>query len=143
MAILAGTLALAGLLPATVSAGAGLAPTGKQQADASVEVESLVAYVTKGKIKAQRRVRFLGSCSADCSVTVNMTLVVPGPNVVANPPSATFLAGEIFEGFIKLSKSGAAFLKKNKDKSKLRTKIRAVNTVTGDTDTDKRTFKFK
>lgn len=144
MAILAGTLALAGLLPATASAGAGLTPTGEWQAVGSADVDSLASYVTKGKIKVQRKVRFLGTCSADCSITVRMTLVVPGPNLIANPPSMTFTAGQIYEGFIDLgAKANVAFLKKNKKKSKLRTKVNAVNTVTGDTDADQRTFKFK
>ena len=143
MAILAGTLALAGVLPATVNAGAGLAPTGKHQAGASIEVESLVSYVTKGKLKVQRKIRFLGSCTADCSVAVSMTLKIPGPNVIANPQPVNFLAGEIFEGFIELPKAGVAFIKENKGKSKFVTTIRAVNTLTGDTDTDKRNFKFK
>lgn len=142
LVILAGTLALAGLPPAAATGSAGLAPAGGSIATSSVEVESLVAYQTKGKIKVQRHVRFLGVCSADCSVTAVMTLVVPGPNVTRSA-SGIFPAGELFEGFIDVNKAGAAFLKENKAKSKFRTKITAVNTLTGDTDTDQRVFKFK
>lgn len=142
MAILAGTLALAGLLPATVNAGSGLAPTQQQLATTSLEVETLASYVTKGKIKAERRVRFLGVCSTDCAVTASMTLAWPGPNLVTSD-SGTFPAGQVFEGFIKLTKAGHGYLKENKGKSKLVTKIQAVDTLTGDTDTDKRNFKFK
>jgi hypothetical protein len=143
VAILAGTFALAGFLPATVSAGGGLSSAGQQQATASLEVETLASYMTKGKLKVQRKLKFLGVCSAECNVAVSMTLVVPGPNVIANPPAMTFAAGQVFQGFIDLTKPGVAFLKENKSKSKLVTKIQAINTVTGDTDTDKRNFKFK
>jgi hypothetical protein len=144
IAILAGTLALAGLLPASVSAGSGLAPTGQQQAGKSVELETVVRYITKGKIKPQRKVRFVAVCSVACNVTVDMTLVVPGPNLSDEPLSATFAAGEVWEGFIDLgSKSNVGFLKANKKKSKFRTSIQAVDPATGNTDTDQRVFRFK
>jgi hypothetical protein len=143
LAILAGTLVMAALLPASASSSAGLAPVGSPQATSSVEVESLVSYTTAGKLKAQRRIAYTGVCSADCNVTAQTTLVLPGPNVTPGPVSGTFPAGQGFEAFLKLNKAGAAFLKANKGKAKLRTKITAVNTLTGDTDTDQRVFKFK
>ena len=43
----------------------------------------------------------------------------------------------------KLQKPAVAFLKENKGKSKFRTEISALDPLTGNTDTDKRTFKFK
>jgi hypothetical protein len=143
LAIVAGTLIVAGLMPASASSSAGLVPGGPLQATSSVEVETLVAYTKSGKLKAQRRIAYTGVCSADCNVTAQTTLVLPGPNVTPGPVSGTFPAGQGFEAFLKLNKAGAAFLKENKSKAKLRTKITAVNTVTGDTDTDQRVFKFK
>ena len=143
MAVVAGTLALAGLLPAAASGSAGLVATQNTTATSSAEVETLASYVTKGKIKAQRRVRFLASCSVNCNVTVHMVLEVPGPNLASAPLTGSFAAGQVFEGYIKLTKAGLAFLKENKSKSKFRTEYEATDPLTGNTDTDTRAFKFK
>jgi hypothetical protein len=139
---LTAAVVLSAAAPAAASAPGGLAPTGDFVATNSVEVESLVRYTTKGKIKAQKRVRFLGVCSVDCTVTGTLNLKWPGPNLVTSD-SGSFPAGQLFEGVIKLTKAGVAYLKENKGKSKYVTKIQAVDPLTGNTDTDQRTFKFK
>jgi hypothetical protein len=137
-------MALSAAVPAAASAQAGLAPApGGPFATGAIEVEALVSYTRAGKLKAQRRLAYTGVCSADCTVTATTVLVLPGPNIAPPPVSGSFPAGQGFEAFIKISKAAAAFLKKNKGKSKLVTKIQAVNTLTGDTDTDKRNYKFK
>jgi hypothetical protein len=143
MAVVAGTLALAGLLPVAASGSSGLVRTGGTTATSSAEVETLASYVTTGKLKVQRRVRFLASCSVNCDVTVHMVLEVPGPNLASEPLSGSFPAGQVFEGYIKLTKSGLAFLKENKSKAKFRTEYTATDPLTGNTDTDTRAFKFK
>lgn len=141
---IAAAMALSVAAPAAADAPAGLVPAaGGPFATSSLDVDALVRYTTKGKLKAQRRIAYTGVCSADCNVTATTTLVIPGPNIAPPPVSGAFPAGQGFEAFIKISKAGAAFLKENKGKSSLRTKIQAVNTLTGDTDTDQRTFKFK
>ncbi len=136
-------MALAGAIPATAGASSGLAPVGEASVTPYAEVETLANYKTKGKIKLQRRVRFLGVCTVECDVTVEMTLVIPGPNLVSEGLTGHFPAGQIFEGYLKLTKQGLAFLKENKGKSKFRTSYQAVDPLTGNTDTDARTFKFK
>jgi hypothetical protein len=142
--IVSGTLAFAGLVPATAMGSAGLAAVGGGPvATPSAEVESIVNYNTSGKLKVQRKIRFLATCTVNCNVTVNLELVVPGPNLKTAPLTGSFLAGQIFEGFIELNKAGRAFVKENKKKSKFRTSIAAVDPLTGNTDTDARTFKFK
>src|SRR4051812_48978889 len=143
MAVVAGTLALAGILPAAANASAGLVATGGTTVTSSAELETLASYSTSGKLKVQRRIRFLASCSVDCNVTVHMVLELPGPNLASQPLSGSFPAGQLFEGYIKLTKSGLAFLKANKSKAKFRTQYTATDPLTGNTDTDMRAFKFK
>jgi hypothetical protein len=143
VAALAAAMTLTAAAPAAASSAGLVAVPGAPFATSSVEVESLVTYTKQGKLKAQRRLAYTGVCSADCNVTATTVLKIPGPNIAPPPVSGFFPAGQGFEAFIKLSKAGAAFLKDNKKKSKLVTKISAVSTLTGDTDTDKRNYKFK
>ena len=54
-----------------------------------------------------------------------------------------FSAGQIAEPFLKPNRAARSLIKANLDVSKLRTSITAINSLTGEVDTDRRTFRFK
>jgi hypothetical protein len=105
--------------------------------------EELLTYLTKGKIKVSKRIDFQVVCSADCQVTATSTIVLPGPNLGPISVTGAFPAGTIAEPFLKPNKPARNAIADNIKKSKLRTSVTATNTATGETDTDKRTFRFK
>ena len=129
------------VLAATVLATA--APAGAGSPSASAAAEDLVSYLTKGKLKPSKRIAYRVVCNADCQITATSTLVLPGPNLGPVSVTGAFAAGQIAEAFLKPNKPARAAIKANIGSSKLRTKVTATNTATGETDTDSRTFKFK
>jgi hypothetical protein len=69
--------------------------------------------------------------------------VLPGPNVTTGPVSGSFDANQVFEAFIKLNRPALAALKRHRREARLRTRIRAVDLVSGVEDIDRRTFRFR
>ena len=122
----------------------GLVAKGKTTgASSSVVVETLVRYLPRRRLPVQRRIAYRGVCTADCSITARSTLVLPGPNIGPVSVSNTFSANQVFEAFLKLNRPGLAALKRYRNEARLRTRISAVDSTTGDTDVDRRTFRFK
>jgi hypothetical protein len=105
--------------------------------------EELLTYLTKGKIKIGKRMDFQVVCSADCQVTSTTTVVLPGRDLGPIQASDVFAAGEVAESFLKPNKPARQAMAESVGKSKLRTSVLATNIATGETDTDKRTFKLK
>jgi hypothetical protein len=122
----------------------GLVAKGKTtSAGSSVLVETLVRYLPRRRLPVRRRIAYRGVCTADCNITARSTLVLPGPNIGPVSVSGSFGANEVFESFLKLNRPALAALKRHRRKARLRTRIFAVDLTTGDTDTDRRTFRFK
>jgi hypothetical protein len=105
--------------------------------------EELVSYLTKGKLKPAKRIPYRFVCSEDCFVTATSTLVLKGPNLGPVSSSGQFAAGQVIEAFLKPNKPARTAITDNIGASKLRTSVTASSTLTGETDTDNRTFKFK
>jgi hypothetical protein len=140
-AVAAASLALA----APVTAGAptaGITPAGTVPV-AGKSAETLVAYLTVGKLKPGRRIAYRVVCNADCQLTATSTLVLKGPNLGPISSTGSFPAGVVAEAFLKPNKPARAAIKRNIGASKLRTSVTATAVATGETDTDKRTFRFK
>ncbi|MDP9190063.1 MAG: hypothetical protein M3O25_12540, partial [Actinomycetota bacterium] len=80
--------ALTGFAGAAVAA-ALLAPAGPAGADpqATAAGEEVVRYLTKGKLKVAKTIKYSFVCGVTCNVKVDVTLVLPGPNFT--PPAVT------------------------------------------------------
>jgi len=134
---------LSGAAPASVSGGlsqvAGPGPL------ATSADESLVRYLPSGRKPVKRRIAFLGECSVDCKLTVRMTLVLPGPNLGPRIVTGTIDAETkpVFQAWLQLNRPALQALKANRRAARFRTRVRAVDVVTGEVDVDRRTFRFK
>ena len=105
--------------------------------------EELLTYLSKGKIKVAKKVRYEFVCAADCQVTATSTVLLKGPNVAPVISTGQFAAGEPVAAELTMNKSLRNSIKEHVGAAKLRTQVRATNTVTGETDKDSRTFRFK
>ena len=105
--------------------------------------EDLLSYLTKGKLKPSKRIAFQVVCNADCQLTATSTLVLKGPNLPPVSVTNVFPAGLIAEAFLKPNKPARQAIKDDIGAAKLKTSVTATNTATGETDTDRRTYKFK
>lgn len=114
---------------------------GSPQAQSSAE--DLVRYLTKGKLKPGKRIPYRFVCSEDCVVTASSTLKVQGGRLGPISSSDQFAAGEIIEAFLKPNKAARNAIKADIGAARLITSVTASSVLTGETDTDKRTFKFK
>ena len=126
------------MVPAALAApAAAVSPT------VAAAAEDLSFYLTKGKLKPSKRISYRAACSADCRLSVSTTLILKGPNLGPASDAGLFSAGQVAEPFVKPNKAARSLIKANIGASKLRTSITATNIVTGEVDTDRRTFKFK
>ena len=105
--------------------------------------EDLVSYLTKGKLKVAKKVRYRFVCSADCQVTATSSVLLKGPDVPPVVNTGAFSAGESVAAELTMNKALRNSIKDHIGASKLRTEVKATNTATGETDKDTRTFKFK
>jgi hypothetical protein len=135
--LIAGFGAAALMLAFAAPAGAGQDP----QAQASAE--ELVRYLTKGKLKVKKVIRYRMVCSEDCQVTVRSAVKVKGPDPAPLVSTASFGAGQVFEATVEPNKPLRNAMKAKLGATRLKTSVAAVSTLDGETDTDKRTFKFK
>ena len=131
------------VLAATVAFLASASPVGAGAPTATTAGEELVVYLTKGKLKPSKRISYRAACSVDCQLSVSTTLVLKGPNLGPAKDVGLFAAGQIAEPFLKPNKAARSLIKANIGASKLRTSITATNSLTGEVDRDRRTFKFK
>jgi hypothetical protein len=150
-AAIAAASAVALLGPATASpSGGGLQATGLGSGPlANAAAENLVRYlpsrVCKPKprrCKIRREIAFLGVCSADCRIGVRMILRVRGRRI-RRGATATFDAGEVFRGFLRLNRQAVRVLRQNRTRSRFITRIRAVEVGNpANVDIDRRIFRF-
>lgn len=129
-----------------LSAGAALlvpALPASAEPQAGAAAEDLVRYLTKGKLKPSKRIAYRFVCSQDCSVTATNTLKLKGGKLGPTSTSGAFEAGVIIEAFVKPNKAARNAIKDDIGVAKLVTSVSASSTLTGETDTDKRTYKFK
>jgi hypothetical protein len=117
-------------------AGAGDGPAAGKSAD------TLLRYITKGKLKADSRIEYRIVCTLDCNVTAISTLVLKGPNLSATS-SGSFAAGQVIEVFVEPNRAARQAIKASGKSAQLKTKIRAIATATGETDSDARAYRFK
>ena|SRR5918994_1803576 len=117
-------------------AGAGEGPTAGKSAD------TLLRYLTKGKLKPDSRIEYRVVCSLDCNVTATSTLVLKGPNLSATS-SGSFAAGQVIEVFLEPNRAARRAIKASGKSARLRTKVRATAVATGETDADARAYRFK
>lgn len=137
--VTAAVLAIAAIaaLVGPAAAGAGAGPTARKSG------EELVRYITKGKLKASKRIEYRVVCGADCALTATSTLVLKGPNLGPVSSSGQFTGGQAARVFLKPNKAARAAIKASGNSAKLRTTVRATDLVTGEVDTDTRTYRFK
>jgi hypothetical protein len=105
--------------------------------------EELVSYVTKGKLDVAKRVSYNVLCAADCRLSVSTELELKGPDPKPVKDEGQFPGGLVVEPFLLLNKAARSLIRKHIGVAKLRTKITAINNVTGEVDADNRIFKFK
>ena len=131
------------VVAATVAFLASATPAGAGYPTATSAGEELVFYLTNGKLKPSKRISYRAACSADCQLSVSTTLILKGPDLGPASDVGLFSAGQIAEPFLKPNRAARSLIKANLDVSKLRTSITAINSLTGEVDTDRRTFRFK
>jgi hypothetical protein len=130
------------LLSLAVLAVAPLGGLTSNGARAATEYDSLVSYLSFGKLKVGKKVTYQFACATDCQVTARSTLVLPGPNLGPVVDTAIFAAGQTGRETLTLNKAARTMIKSHLGASKLRTSLTA-STSTGLTDSDSRVFKFK
>lgn len=129
---------------ATVALLAPLGSTAGADPQAQKSGEEIVRYVTKGKLKVAKNVKYRFVCGVTCNVKVDATVVLPGPNFRSPPIRGTnFPAGVVLEDILKPNGPLLKAIKANKRKAKLRTKVTATDVATGQVDVDKRTYRFR
>lgn len=133
---------MAGLAAAAALLGSAATATAEPQAKAAGE--EVISYVTKGKLKLAKTIRYSFACGVACNVKIDVTVVLPGPNFRTPPVTATNVpAGQVLEDKLKPNGALRKAIKADKGRAKLRTTITGTNVATGEVDVDKRTFKFK
>jgi hypothetical protein len=134
-----GVAVILGLGGLAAAAPGGLAPS---RAQAATEYDSLVSYVTFGKLKVGKRISYQFVCATDCQVTARSTLVLPGPNLGPVVDTAIFASGQTGRETLTLNRAARFMIATHLGASKLRTSLTA-STSTGLTDSDTRVFKFR
>jgi len=137
-AIAAAALIVALLVPAS-QAGAGPA--------ANASGEELISYLTGGKLKVKKKIKYLILCGApagqSCQVEVSNKLKLKGPDVGPISSSAPFPGGQAIEVFIRLNKGARRAARAKIGAAKVVSEITATNLTTGEADTDRETFRLK
>ena len=158
LAACAATATMLAGAPASGSVSGGVAPAASSGPVARSADESLVRYLTEGRLPTRmkcppgsgaagryRCIFFLGECSADCKLVVRMKLVLPD-RVVGPVRVSTSLDVDkepAFQSYMLLTRPVLRALRRNWWAARFRTRIRATDIVTGEIDVDRRTFRFK
>lgn len=104
----------------------------------------LVSYLTSGKIKVSKTMRYQFVCSVNCSVVETTTLKLGSQRVPTVAGPATFAAGAPIEAqFIIKSNRGVSAVRHDAKKAKLISSVTATDVTTGAQQTINRTFKLK
>ncbi len=109
---------------------------------ASASAETLVNFVGPKKLKVGKRMTYSFACAVNCDVTVSDLLEGPGGKLrgsLSGSIAAGAPAGVILKPNGPLLKS----LKADTGKFKLKVTVTATDPTTGETDTDRRTYRFK
>lgn len=138
-------IALAAAAISALLIAAAPAQAGSPQATSSTD--HLATYLTKKKLKPKKRISYFVLCGApatsSCQLTVRSKLKVKGFKFPALVSSAAFPGGTVAEAFIKPSKSIRRAIRRFPKRARLVTKVTSVDLATGETDVDKRTYRFK
>lgn len=120
-----------------------VAPSGAASPRAQTSGEELVSYLTKGKLKLAKRIQYSFVCSVNCQVTATASVKVKGPDPSPQSNTGQFSAGLEVAQFLTPNKPLRNAIKDHIGAAKLVTEITARDLATGETDTDRRTFRFK
>jgi hypothetical protein len=109
---------------------------------ASASAETLVNFVGPKKLKVGKRMTYSFACAVNCDVVVSDLLEGPGGKLRGS------LSGSIAAGVpagVILKPNGPLLndLKADTGKFKLKVEVTATDPTTGETDTDRRTYRFK
>jgi hypothetical protein len=135
----AAAAAVAALLVPAASAGAG--PTAKASG------EELVTYLTGGKLKVKKKIKYLILCGAPagqlCEIEVSNKLKLKGPDLGPLRSSGIFAGGQAVEIVIQTNKGARKAIKAKLRAARLKSEITATNLTTGEVDFDSESFKLK
>lgn len=95
----------------------------------------------KARLKVQKKIPVLFSCSKNCGGRVKMTLVAPATTDSAQG-NFSIKAGNILTLRFKLTNFGVRYVRKNVGKSKLKVRFSVTDFETGKRTVKKRTFRF-
>lgn len=134
---------IAGVVAASLLAFAAPAGAGQGEPQAQSSAEELVRYLTKGKLRVKKSIRYRMICSEDCQVTVRSAIKIKGPDPAPVVSTGAFAAGETFEVLLKPNKPLRRSMSRNLGSTEIKSTVAAVSTIDGETDTDRRTYRFK
>ncbi len=135
-------IATAALAASMLAALGSAVPAGAGQTATKAD-ETLVRYLTKGKLKADGNISYKVVCAVDCKLKLDVALLLPGKDFSPKPIGGNVAAGNVISDQIK---PNGPLLKRIRDKIgrvKLRSTITATDLVTGEVDRDNRVFKLK
>lgn len=132
--------ATAGIAAAALLFGPAASATAEPQAEASAE--PLLSFVGPKKLKVAKSFSYIFVCPVNCNFSARDSLKGKGAKVTG-ALSGTLAAG--VPGGVRLKPNGPLLkaLKDNTGTFKLAVTVTATDPATGETDTDKRTYKFK
>lgn len=110
-------------------------------AEAAPNRVKIVSEDGRARLKVQKKVPVLISCSKNCGGRVKMTLVAPATTDSAQG-SFTIRGGNVLTLRFKLTNFGVRYIRKNVAKSKLEVKFSVVNFETGKRSIKRRAFGF-
>ena len=123
-----------------------LGPAASATADpqATAAGEEVISFVSKGKLKLGKTIRYQFVCGVACNVKADVSVALPGPNFNTAPVTATNVpAGQVLEDKLKPNGPLLDAIKADKGRAKLQATITGTNVATGEIDVDKATFRFK
>lgn len=135
--------ALSGLAAATAAiALAGSPALGATAPPASASAETLVNFVGPKKLKVGKRITYSFVSAVNCNVVVSDLLEGPGGKLRGSLSGS--LAAGVKAGVV-LKPNGPLLkdLKADTGKFTLKVEINATDPTTGETDTDRRTYRFR
>lgn len=123
-----------------------LGPAASATADpqATAAGEEVISFVSKGKLKLGKTIRYQFVCGVACNVKADVSIALPGPNFNSTPVTAANVpAGQVLEDKLKPNGPLLDAIKADKGRAKLQATLTGTNVATGEIDVDKATFKFK
>lgn len=131
-------VAAAALIPAS---GAGASGAGGPAATDSAQ--RLVRLPGPGVKRAVRRVAFPIACSFDCTVNVRVIIRTSSGRIGPTFLSGTIQGGRARRAIFRYNRAAVQAIRNNVGYSRMRVRVRAVRTSTGQVGIARRTFRFK